>query len=63
MLVPNGIELEIQFNHAGLSLTERLKQEIGETYKIKYITSSSARINEEKEVTYKKHIKMNVHLH
>ncbi|WP_068672134.1 hypothetical protein [Oceanobacillus sp. Castelsardo] len=42
-LLPNGTQLEDKFNRIGLVLTEKVKQEIGGNYKIKFIPSTSAR--------------------
>ncbi|MEK5520885.1 hypothetical protein MHI39_01225 [Heyndrickxia sp. FSL K6-6286] len=42
-LLPNGIELEDKFNQMGFVLTEKVKQEIGGKYKIKFISSTSAK--------------------
>lgn len=42
-LLPNGIKLEDKFNRIGLNLTEKVKQEIGINYNIKFIPSTSAR--------------------
>jgi hypothetical protein len=41
-LLPNGIELEDEFNQMGLVLTEKVKQEIDSKYKIKFMPSTSA---------------------
>lgn len=42
-LLPNGTQLEDHFNQAGLVLTEKVKQEIGGNYNIKFMPSTSAR--------------------
>ncbi|WP_374722894.1 hypothetical protein [Peribacillus tepidiphilus] len=42
-LLPNGIGLEDEFNQIGLELTEKVKQELGDKYKVKYSPSRSAR--------------------
>ena len=42
-LLFNGIELEDEFNQIGLELTEKVKQELGDKYKVKYSLSNSAR--------------------
>lgn len=42
-LIQNGIELEDRFNETGYILTEQLKRECGESYKVTYSPSSSAR--------------------
>ncbi|MTT30426.1 hypothetical protein GMB86_00165 [Terrilactibacillus sp. BCM23-1] len=42
-LLPNGIELEDEFNQIGVALTEKVKQELGHKYKVKYSLSTSAR--------------------
>ena len=42
-LLPNGIELEDEFNQMGVILTEKMKQELGDKYKVKYSPSTSAR--------------------
>ncbi|WP_339217012.1 hypothetical protein [Ornithinibacillus sp. FSL M8-0202] len=42
-MLPNGIELEDKFNQMGFVLTEKVKQEIGGKYKIKFISSTSAK--------------------
>ncbi|PMC36677.1 hypothetical protein CJ195_14710 [Bacillus sp. UMB0899] len=40
----NGIEIEEEFNKLGVVLAERVKQEIGNNYKIKFCPSTSARL-------------------
>lgn len=42
--IPNGIELENEFNHKGIALTKKVQQEIGNTYSIQFIASTSARM-------------------
>jgi len=42
-LLPKGIELEDKFNQIGVTLTEKVKQELGDKYKVKYSPSTSAR--------------------
>jgi len=42
-LVPNGVELEDEFNKKGVTLVDKLKQEIEGNYKIKFMPSTSAR--------------------
>jgi len=42
-LLPNGIEIEDNFNQIGLVLTEKVKQELDGKYKIKFTPSTSAR--------------------
>lgn len=42
-LLPNGVEAEDHFNQMGLVLTEKVKQELNDTYKIKFTPSTSAR--------------------
>ncbi|WP_235991659.1 hypothetical protein [Metabacillus schmidteae] len=39
-----GIEIEEEFNKLGVVLAERVKQEIGNNYKIKFFPSTSARL-------------------
>ncbi|MFJ7371087.1 hypothetical protein ACIQVU_16895 [Lysinibacillus sp. NPDC098008] len=43
ILLPNGMELEDEFNQIGVSLTKGVKQEIGGRYHIKFIPSTSAK--------------------
>lgn len=43
MLLPNGIQLENQFNLLGKILTEKVKEELGDTYTIIFTPSKSAR--------------------
>ncbi|WP_141430638.1 hypothetical protein [Bacillus sp. 03113] len=50
VLLPNGIVLEKEFNARGLILTEKVKQEIGDQYKIKFSPSSSTRLYAKKEL-------------
>jgi hypothetical protein len=40
-LLPNGIEMEDEYNQKGVTLVEKLKQEIEGNYKIKFIPSTS----------------------
>lgn len=42
-LFPNGKEMEDSFNQMGVALTEKVKQELGDKYKVKYSPSTSAR--------------------
>lgn len=42
-LLPKGIEMEDVFNQIGVALTEKVKQELRDKYKVKYSPSSSAR--------------------
>lgn len=42
-LLLNGVELEDEFNESGFGLTERMKQELGGTYKVTYSPSTSGR--------------------
>lgn len=42
-LLPNGIELEEEFNQMGVALIEKVKQELSDKYKVKYSPSMSAR--------------------
>ena len=42
-LLPNGLEMEAEFNQIGVILSEKLKQGIDDTYKIKFIPSTSAK--------------------
>jgi hypothetical protein len=42
-LLPNGIEMEDEFNQKGVILVEKLKQESRGNYKIKFMPSTSAR--------------------
>ncbi|MBO1511366.1 hypothetical protein [Metabacillus bambusae] len=48
-LLPNGIEMEDDFNQKGVTLVEKLKQEIEGNYKIKFIPSTSARFYAKKQ--------------
>jgi len=48
-LLPNGMELEDEFNQIGVALTEKLKREIDGKYKIKFMPSTSARFYAQKE--------------
>jgi hypothetical protein len=41
-LLPNGFELEVAFNQLGDALAKKVKQEIGDTYQIKFTPTSSA---------------------
>ena len=41
-LLPGGTQLENQFNQEGLVLTEKVKQEIGGNYHMKFVPSTSA---------------------
>lgn len=41
-LLPGGTQLENQFNQEGLVLTEKVKQEIGGNYHMKFVPSISA---------------------
>ncbi|WP_019155182.1 hypothetical protein [Robertmurraya massiliosenegalensis] len=43
-LVENGLELEDVFNQVGKTLTEKVKQEIGNTFHIKFVPSTSAKL-------------------
>ncbi|WP_235816470.1 hypothetical protein [Bacillus massilinigeriensis] len=47
-LLLNGIDLEDQFNQMGVALTEKVKQDLGGKYKVKYTPSKSARNYEKK---------------
>jgi len=42
-LLLNGIELEDEFNQEGIALTEKVRKELGDKYKIQYSLSTSAR--------------------
>ncbi|OAS82742.1 hypothetical protein [Metabacillus litoralis] len=48
-LLPNGLEMEDEFNQKGVTLVEKLKQEIEGNYKIKFIPSTSARFYAKKQ--------------
>jgi hypothetical protein len=48
-LLPNGLEMEDDFNQKGVTLVEKLKQEIEGNYKIKFLPSSSARFYPKKQ--------------
>ncbi|BAU29819.1 hypothetical protein DFP93_11297 [Aneurinibacillus soli] len=39
--VPNGIELENSFNQMGIILCEKVRQELGDKYKVIYLPSAS----------------------
>lgn len=43
ILVPNGIELEEEHNKQGAKLTEEVKKELGDKYKIRFFPSTSAK--------------------
>lgn len=43
ILLPNGVELEDEFNQAGIVLTEKVREELRDKYKIQYSLSTSAR--------------------
>lgn len=43
-LRPNGIEMEDKYNKVGQQLTEKVKQELGVKYIVKFSPSSSARM-------------------
>jgi hypothetical protein len=42
-LLPNGVEFEEEHNKHGAKLTEKVKKELGEKYKIKFSPSTTAR--------------------
>lgn len=42
-LLPNRIELEEEHNKQGVKLTEKVKKELGENYKIKFLASTMAK--------------------
>lgn len=42
-LLPNGIELEDEFNQTGIILTEKVRKELSDSYTIHYSLSTSAR--------------------
>lgn len=47
-LLSNGVELEDHYNGRGVLLTEKLQTELGDSYKIVYSPSTSARLYAQK---------------